>query len=93
MDLGRDKVVELPRQETERRWRETTHQWPIMHAVLHGVSRDQFMGRHKANHIQVAYAHSAREADLAMYTKAALASNPGHRDLPLRRARPGGRAF
>jgi hypothetical protein len=77
MDLGRAKVVELPRQETERRWRETTYQWPIMHAVLHGVSRDQFMGRHKANHIQVAYAHSAREADLAMYTKAALASRLG----------------
>jgi hypothetical protein len=77
MDLGRAKVVELPREETERRWRETTYQWPIMHAVLHGVSRDQFMGRHKANHIQVAYAHSAREADLAMYTKAALASHLG----------------
>ena len=35
-----------------------TPQWPIMHAVLHGVSRDQMMARHKANHIQVAYANS-----------------------------------
>ena len=48
-----------------------------MHAVTYGVSRDQMMARHKANHIQVAYAHSAREADLALYTKAALARELG----------------
>ena len=77
MDLGRAKVVALPREETDRRWRETTFQWPIMHAVLHGVLRDQFMARHKANHIHVAYAHSAAEADLAMYTKASLAAELG----------------
>ena len=77
MDLGRAKVVELPRAETERRWQETTYQWPIMHAVLHGVSRDQFMARHKANHIQVAYGNSAQEADLAMYAKASLAAELG----------------
>jgi hypothetical protein len=77
MDLGRAKVVALPTAETERRWRETTYQWPIMHAVLHGVSRDQMMARHKANHVQVAYAHSAKEADLALYTKAHLAAELG----------------
>jgi hypothetical protein len=48
-----------------------------MHAVTYGVSRDQMMARHKANHIQVAYARSAKEADLAMYTKAALADELG----------------
>ena len=77
MDLGRAKVVALPRQETERRWQETTPQWPIMHAVTYGVSRDQMMARHKANHIQVAYAHDAHAADLALYTKAALARELG----------------
>ena len=77
MDLGRAKVIALPRAETERRWKETTFQWPIMHAVTYGVSRDQMMARHKANHIQVAYARSAREADLAMYAKAALANELG----------------
>jgi L-fucose isomerase-like protein len=77
MDLGRARVVSLPRAETERRWRETTVQWPIMHAVTHGVTRDQMMARHKANHIQVAYARSAREADLALYAKAALAAELG----------------
>ncbi len=77
MDLGRAKAVSLPEAETQRRWKETTVQWPIMHAVTYGVSRDQMMARHKANHIQVAYANSAREADLALYTKAALAAELG----------------
>src|SRR5690606_15351154 len=40
-DLARAKVITLPREETERRWKETTEQWPIMHAVTYGVSRDQ----------------------------------------------------
>jgi hypothetical protein len=77
MDLGRATVVELPWEETERRWRETTPQWPIMHAVTHGVSRDQMMARHKANHLQVAYAHSAAEADTALVAKAAMAEALG----------------
>jgi L-fucose isomerase-like protein len=71
-DLGRASVVGLPKAETERRWKETTSQWPIMHAVLHGVSRDQFMARHHANHINVAYAPSAEAADRALAVKAAM---------------------
>ena len=55
-DVGRAVVRELPREETERRWRITTPQWPIMHAVTYGITRDQMMARHKSNHIQVAYA-------------------------------------
>ena len=77
MDLGRAGVVELPAEETQRRWDATTPQWPIMHAVTYGVSRDQMMARHKANHIQVAYADSASEADRAMLTKAAMADALG----------------
>jgi hypothetical protein len=77
MDLGRAKVITLPKEETERRWAQTTYQWPIMHAVTYGVSRDQMMARHKANHIQVAYAKSAQASDLALYTKAALAAELG----------------
>jgi hypothetical protein len=70
-DLGRAQVVELPREETERRWRITTPQWPIMHAVTTGISRDQMMARHKSNHIQVAYAPDAAGADIALAAKAA----------------------
>ena len=71
-DLGRATVVELPREETQRRWQATTPQWPIMHAVLHGVTRDQMMARHKANHLNVAYASSAEMADQALAAKAAM---------------------
>ena len=77
MDLGRAKVVELPGEETQRRWDETTYQWPIMHAVTYGVSRDQMMAKHKSNHIQVAYAESAEAADGAMMAKAAMAEALG----------------
>lgn len=77
MDLGRGGVVQLPREETERRWKETTPQWPIMHAVTYGVSRDQMMARHKANHVQVVYANSARQADKALLAKAAMAEAMG----------------
>jgi hypothetical protein len=71
-DIGRARVVELPQEETERRWRSTTPQWPIMHAVTYGVSRDQMMARHKSNHVQVAYAPDAPSANLALAAKAAM---------------------
>jgi hypothetical protein len=70
-DLGRAAVRELPAGETERRWQMTTPQWPIMHAVTYGITRDQMLARHKANHIQVAYAPSASDADDALAAKAA----------------------
>ncbi len=72
VDLGRARVVELPQEETERRWRITTPQWPIMHAVMDGISRDQLMARHKSNHVQVAYAPDEASAGLALAAKAAM---------------------
>jgi L-fucose isomerase-like protein len=77
VDIGRATALELPAEETERRWQATTSQWPIMHAVLHGVSRDQFMARHKANHVNVAYAPDDSGADLALQTKAAAFAQLG----------------
>ncbi len=71
-DLGIANVVKLPQRETERRWKLTTSQWPIMHAVLPGITRDQMMARHKANHIQVAYAPSAKKAQEALAAKIAM---------------------
>jgi L-fucose isomerase-like protein len=70
-DTGLGEVVDLPREETEDRWRLTTPQWPIMHVVLKGISRDQMMARHKANHIQVVYANDKASARRALQTKAA----------------------
>ena len=72
VDLGRGTVVELPEEETQRRLQATNPQWPIMHAVLHGVGRDQLMGRHKANHANVVYAPDAQTADKALVAKAAM---------------------
>jgi hypothetical protein len=72
VDLGRGHVVDLPPEETQRRLDATDPQWPIMHAVLHGVSRNQLMARHRANHVQVAYAPNAAAADAAALAKAAM---------------------
>lgn len=79
MDIGRGGVVALPSEETERRWQSTTQQWPIMHAVTYGVSRDQLMAKHQANHIQVAYANDAKAADECLFVKAAFARALGIR--------------
>ena len=77
VDLGRGTVVELPEEETQRRLDATTPQWPIMHAVLHGVDRDQLMARHKANHVNVVYAPEAEAADRALLVKAAMFAELG----------------
>jgi L-fucose isomerase-like protein len=77
MDIGRGKAIALPEAETERRWQLTSYQWPMMHGVLYGVTRDQMMARHKANHIQVVYGSDAGGADDAMRAKAALAAELG----------------
>ena len=70
-DTGLGEVVSLPEEETNDRLAQTTPQWPIMHAVLQGVTRDQMMARHKSNHIQVAYAPDPSGAESAMFAKAA----------------------
>jgi L-fucose isomerase-like protein len=70
-DLGVGHVADLPEEETNRRWQGTTPAWPIMHGVLEGVSRDQMMARHQANHIHVVYATDEASAHKACRVKAA----------------------
>ncbi|HVJ07816.1 MAG TPA: hypothetical protein VM554_05490 [Acidisarcina sp.] len=77
VDMGRATAVELPAEETERRWQATTPQWPMMHVVLHGVSQSQFMARHHANHVSVAYAPTPQIADRALAAKAAMFAELG----------------
>jgi hypothetical protein len=48
-----------------------------MNVILHGVTRDQFMGRHRANHVNVAYAPSAEEADKVLAAKASMFASLG----------------
>jgi hypothetical protein len=76
-DLGRATAIELPAEETERRLKSVTSQWPIMHTLLHGITRDQFMGRHRANHLNVAYAPTSQVADQALAAKAAMMAELG----------------
>jgi hypothetical protein len=77
VDIGRGTVVTLPQAETERRWRETTPPWPIVHTLLHGVTQNQMMARHRANHVNIAYAPSAEIAGKALATKAAMFAELG----------------
>lgn len=76
-DIGVAESVHLPDQETQRRWCETTPQWPIMHAVFKGVTRDQMMARHKSNHIQVVYAPNEKQVHRAARIKAAALAELG----------------
>jgi len=76
-DTGLGEVVSLPEAETGERWQLTTAQWPIMHTVLKGVSRDQMMARHQSNHIQVVYAPDLAAAKRGLFTKAAAMQELG----------------
>ncbi|MGC2401499.1 MAG: fucose isomerase, partial [Acidobacteriaceae bacterium] len=72
VDIGLGSVVELPKEETSRRSKETTSQWPLVSAMFHGVSRDAFMARHRANHVNIAYAADEKSAIQALALKAAM---------------------
>ena len=76
-DIGVGSVVELPRDETERRWHETTMQWPMVNAVFAGITRDSFMARHRANHINIAYTPTSKDAEKALAVKAAMFDSLG----------------
>jgi hypothetical protein len=76
-DLGLARCVALPEAEMERRSNLTTPQWPIMSAVFPGITRDQMMARHKANHIQVAYAPDRQAAKDALAAKCACFQEMG----------------
>ena len=77
MDIGLGEAVGLPTTETRDRLDQTTSIWPIMHAVLKGVTRNQMMTRHLANHIQVAYAPSPQDAKYLLVAKASAAAELG----------------
>jgi hypothetical protein len=77
VDIGRATAIDLPPEETKRRWSEATTQWPIMNAILPGITRDQFMARHRANHLNVAYAPTAEIADKALAAKAFMMAEMG----------------
>jgi hypothetical protein len=76
-DIGLGEAVQLPEAVTQEHWKLTTSQWPMMHLVMRGITRDQFMARHKANHIQVVYAPDEASARRALFAKAAAMNELG----------------
>jgi hypothetical protein len=79
VDIGLGSVVALPAAETERRWKQTTIQWPLVNAVFDGISRDSFMARHRANHVNIAYAPDAQSAVKALAVKSSMFHSLGIR--------------
>jgi hypothetical protein len=77
IDMGLANVIALPEQETQARWNEVTRQWPMVSVVVEGISRDQFMSRHRANHVSLAYTGSRDEALQALAVKASMCSELG----------------
>ncbi len=72
VDMGLGSVVALPEEETMRRWKQTTIQWPMVSATFDGISRNALMARHRANHINIAYAPDANAAAKALAVKSAM---------------------
>ena len=77
MDVGRGAAVELPPEESDKVWAATTEEWPLMHAITYGATRDQIMAKHKSNHTTVSYAPDAAKANEIMFAKAAMAHELG----------------
>lgn len=59
MHIGTGTGVELPEEEFERRRRATNYEWPLLNAVLDGVSRNDLMAGHQSNHLTIAYVDEA----------------------------------
>lgn len=76
-DVGVGRVLELPLDETLRRQNATSPEWPIVHATLHGVDRDQLISHHHSNHIQLAYVDEAADPFEVARMKAAVFSSIG----------------
>ena len=72
VDMGVGSVVELPPEEAQRRWSLTTSQWPMVNTIFDGVSRDSFMARHPANHVNIAYVPDEDFAANAIAVKSAM---------------------
>ncbi len=77
VDIGLGSVVELPSEEASRRWQQTTTEWPFVSAIFHGISRDSFMARNRANHVNIAYAPDPKTAAYALAVKSAMLQELG----------------
>lgn len=89
VDIGTGRVVAPPPEEVERRWSMTTREWPLVNAVFHGIGRDAFMARHRANHVNIAYTQDEEGAWHALSAKAAMFDSLGVQVHLCGKTRPG----
>jgi hypothetical protein len=78
IDIGRFGAVNLSEGETERIWGSVSRNWPLMEAVMYGVSRDELMAGHMSNHISVSYAPDAQSANGLMFALAGMTDALGY---------------
>lgn len=76
-DLGMAEAIALPHEETERRHQATLPEWPILHALLDGMTRDQLLARAASSRFQVAYTPGKSAAKRAVYAKASVLNELG----------------
>ena len=55
LHIGTGTAVELPEEEFTRRRHATSYEWPLLNAILDGVTRDDLMAGHQSNHLSIAY--------------------------------------
>jgi len=76
LHIGTGSAVELPEPEFERRRQATNYEWPLLNAVLDGVTRDDLMAGHQSNHLSLAYVDEALLAEvLKAFVAQALTQN------------------
>ena len=79
VDLGRATSSSCRRRRRERRLAPRHRSGRSCTRSCTAITRDQFMARHKSNHLQVAYAPDDGSADRALGAKAAMLAELGLR--------------
>jgi hypothetical protein len=76
MHIGTGTAVELPEAEFERRRKATNYEWPLLNAVLDGITRDDLMAGHQSNHLTLAYVEESVLAEVVQaFVAQALTQN------------------
>lgn len=76
LHVGTGTAVELPEEEFTRRRHATSFEWPLMNAILDGVTRDDIMAGHQSNHLSIAYVPEEKlQAVLKAFVAQAMTQN------------------
>lgn len=76
LHVGTGTAVELPEEEFARRRHATSFEWPLLNAILDGVTRDDLMAGHQSNHLSIAYVPEDKlQAVLRAFVAQAITQN------------------